>query len=268
MSTITCAISKLPILPGEEMVCLPLIFKSTYQCEKGIGRIETKSMMTYTTDAFELLGLGIKGVAGHDGTFQEIEKDGNTSSLESYFEMSIESILESLTRNESVNHQELSLGIVVFVKRSIFDYLSQPVAETFFRRQSLGEKYDELMEGIEKWNVKLETMSEDELSRIDWLPDNPLSYFAKNNFSLYRSTDEILFNFHNIYKKGLLENSIRESLIETFNFIVNSYEIGYYFFPTLKGEKENALHHALLDASRDILEGKIARFKEDEEEWD
>lgn len=269
MSTITCAISKLPILEGEKVVCLPLIFNSTYKCEKGKGRIETKGMMSYSTDAFKLLGLAIRGTAGRDEVFHTIEKDGNTESMESYFEMSIESILKSLINKEAVQHSKLDKGIVIFVKSAIFDYLAQPVADSFFSRNSVGEMYDELMEGIKNWNAtKQEQSSDEEFNRFrEWDMENPFSYSAEDDFSLYRKAREPFFNFRNIYKKGLSDNTIRESVIKTFNFITNSYNIGYYFLPTLKGQGDISMHQAILNASKDILDEKI-RYYNEEEEWD
>lgn len=270
MSTITCAISKLPILEGEKVICLPLIFNSTYECEKDKGRIETKGMMSYTTHAFKLLGLAVRGTAGRDEVFHTIEKDGNTESMESYFEMSIESILKSLIDKEDVQHSKLDKGIVIFVKSAIFDYLAQPVADSFFSRNSVGEMYDELIEGIKKWNAtKQEKSSDEEFNRfLEWDMENPFSYSAEDDFSLYRKAREPFFNFRNIYKKGLSDNTIRESVIDTFNFITNSYNIGYYFLPTLKGQGNISMHQAILDASKDILDEKIRYYNEDEEEWD
>ncbi|AJD93520.1 hypothetical protein JMA_42030 (plasmid) [Jeotgalibacillus malaysiensis] len=263
MSTITCAISKLPILPGEEMVCVPLRFKSQYQMKEGHGRIETKSLMVYSTDAFFLMGLAFKGIAGKNEVFDTIFEDGNTKCLEERFKMPIKQLADVFVQKEKKTHPELNPSIAIFIKKPVFDYLSKDRPPSFNWGKTLEEKYDELQEGIKKWNAKKDVKPADAV----YDDDNPFGMMGEYKFELLRDFDDSIFSFKHVYREGLKENTIRTSLIETYNFLVNLNDIGFYFFPVLEShsETDKTLNKSIYEASVQILKEKEARHIEESE---
>lgn len=266
MSTITCAISKLPILPGEEMVCVPLRFKSQYRMKEGHGRIETKSLMVYSTDAFFLMGLAFKGIAGKDEIFDTVFEDGNTKCLEGYYKMSIKQLVDVFAQKETATHPKLNTSIAIFIKKPVFDYLSKDRPPSFNWRKTLEEKYDELQEGIKNWNAKKDVKPQDAV----YDEENPFGMMGEHKFELLGDFDDSIFGFKHVYREGLNENTIRGTLIETYNFLVNLNNIGFYFFPVLESssETDRTLNKSIYEASVQILKEKEARYIEESEMWD
>lgn len=265
MSTITCAISKLPILPGEEMVCVPLRFKSQYQMKEGHGRIETESLIVYSTDVFYLSGLAFKGIAGEDEVFETIFEDGNTKCLEEYYQMSMKQLVDVFVQKEKAAHRELNTMVAIFVKKSVFDYLSQPKDPTYVWGKTIAEKYDELQEGIKKWNEK--GITDPEQAIYD--KENPFGLFGEHQFEIFRDLDRTLFGFKRVYREGLKENSIRESLLRTFRFLISLNDIGFYFFPVMesKPQLDKELNKAIYEASVQLLNEKKERYIKEAEIW-
>lgn len=275
MSTITCAISKLPILPGEEIVCLPLEFANTYKVGRGKGAIETKGLSTYAYDSFSPLGLIIKGVAGTEKPFLTIYKDGNTESLESYYGFSIEYIIDVLTQSEDKdmivttrNSRELDMGIAIFIKRSIFDYIVKADVEDGWQGSIipiLEKQYDELQEAIEEWEKVKDTIDKLEQSYSD---KNPFGMMGEHHYRIF-SDYRLDYGMRRIYKTALMKNSIREQYIETYTFITRCNNVmGYEFFPTLKGTAKDAIHENIAKVSIAVLSEIKKRNEEDYEEWD
>lgn len=273
MSTITCAISKLPILPGEEIVCLPLHFSRSTSMSGNTGVIETKGMRVYSHDVFSPMGLIIKGIAGEKTAFSIIEKDGNTECLELFFNREIEEILSVLTQEISIENPEsrkssyLKNGIAVFIKRSIFDYIVNLDMKDDWDGNifdELGKRYDEGQEDIKAWN-KIE--SSIELSERMFHPENPFGSFDSVSEKLFRSIESYLLRY--IYQSGLLKNSIRQNYVETYTFLARlNTHMGYAFLPTLKGNEQDAIHEEIAKVSLRILKGKEEALKEEAEEWE
>lgn len=275
MSTITCAISKLPILPGEEIVCFPLEFANTYKVGRGKGAIETKGLSTYAYDSFRPLGLIIKGVAGSEKPFSTIYKDGNTESLESYYGFSIEKIIDVLTQNDNDdvivttrNSGELDMGIAIFIKRSVFNYIVKADVEDGWNGNitpRLEKQYDDLQEAIEEWNKVRDTMEKSEHSFSDKNPFGMLGEHLHEIFSDYR----LDYKLKRVYKTALLTNSIREQYVETYTFITRCNNVmGYEFFPTLKGTAKDAIHENIAQVSVAVLSEIKKRNEEDYEDWE
>ena len=298
MKSITCAISKLPILKGEEMVCLPLECSNSYSFKKNM-KLKTKGMSVYVQDSFRPLGLIIRGVAGEENVFSEIHKDGNTKSLEEYFELPIESIVNILTQKEEQidleedNQEEKVLDeldgldemekfmmkmmekepkdknlksvIAIFIKRSIFDYImKRPDAEELI--QGFEGCYDELQEKLSEWNKEKQTLNEKE------------QFFSKNNpfgrfsgswtnkleiFSRYLVRDRL----KEIYETALVMNTIRDSFVQTFSFIhfIEAY-LPYEFLPSMKGKNEESIHEKLAEVTIQVLEKIVEETVYEKEE--
>lgn len=275
MSTITCAISKLPILPGEEIVCFPLEFANTYKVGRGKGAIETKGLSVYAYDSFSPLGLIIKGVAGTENPFSTIYKDGNTESLESHYGFSIEQIIGVLTQNEdddvivtTRNSNELSMGIAIFIKRSIFDYIVNADVEDSWNGSVipiLEKQYDELQEAIQEWDKVKDTMDKSEHSFSD---KNPFGLMGEHHYRIF-SDYRLDYGMRRIYKTALLKNSIREQYVETYTFITRCNNVmGYEFFPTLKGTAKDGIHEKIAQVSIDVLSENLKQLEEEYEDWD
>lgn len=279
MQSITCAISKLPILEGEEMVCLPLIMANTYRLKNLQGRIETKGMSIHVYDAFKQFSLvikGTKGVADSEKPFSKIYKDDNTKSLENYYNLPIEDFVDILIQNhnsesiykpKNINGLDLAMTIGIFIKRSIFDYVVTHDVEDSWDgsvRNVFEERYDDLQKAIKEWeSIKSKNeMNEYEQYRAK---ENPFGSYGSYNHRIF--SDSLLDErMKEIYESALLNNSIREHFVETFTFVSRCNSVlTHLFLPTMKGEAKDSIHEQLSALEISILEKKLQDIKKDYE---
>lgn len=270
MSAIACAISKLPIKPGEGMVCIPLRARNSYFGDQMKMEIETGSTFTYSTDILYPFGFPIKGKAGRNVVFESIVKDAGVKGLERFFNLPINELVHILSRtSEEVDldiHRDLRVSTCIFVKRKIYDYLAQSPIPSMFNTD-LGKEYDELQDMLKAWNEKKSQNS-------DMTPDeemfdemNPFNLLGSSRVRLFSTVSQRQYLFRQIYKQELIDNTIREHLLELHAFIENVEDIGQYFIPSfMSGHEYDAnAHRELHEECRSELQHQLLKLEEEDD---
>lgn len=260
-SNLVCGVSKLPIVVGEEIVCVPLVSSGVYVSRDLASGVPDEGTVINTTDVLKLLAFPVKGIAGMDG-LSDVHGDTNTKLISDHFGITVEDFVRVLFDVNSVDNKKidrlLKKSSALILKRAVFDELVKYPTAQFFET-NIAEEFDKFVVKVDEWHAHMKefskTATEKEIRMEAW-SESPFSAMGIERY-VWERFDNTAMGIKAIYAidDTTFDKEIRAHVIEGYHLLENLEAIGYFLYGTLRGG--NDLN--LIDQLEDVISRELVR---------
>lgn len=263
MKNLVCAISKLPIFEGEEMVCIPLVDRLAT-----LGVDIPKSVPNNVTviefgEFYRFLGFPIKGRAGDYG-FDVVYEDANTDALANTYGGSIYDFVDVLLGKKSGAHEYFKSSSVIFIRRNVYEYLAKMETVGYWGNTA-EDLFDAYIVDYLKWKDELKEVvkrgDQMELTLFALSPISVVSPSAMQKWDYFHWMENVLTDFSGVYLVNYFGEHMRELSVEMFNFMINCEKVGYYLYDSVNVSDDVRVTKAINGAVLEELDRKEEMYK-------